>query len=334
MAGSLLLVDDEPAIRASLGEFFMGEGYQVAVAASEEEAFEVYRAQRPSVVVSDLNLAPGSGISLFQRLKRMDDGEVKPFCILMTGFGTMDNAVEALRSGADEYLTKPLQLKALRQAVDTGLARPQGLEAKNRTLGFVSGERLAFELNAPLRRLQTDLMILEAGRLGPVNEAQRAKLKAMQLALLATLQSVRGLQVTAGRELEVYLEALEPESLFRRVQIGFLADMERKGVSVVQELPKGLPMVWTDRRLAAGLVELALCASLSLARPGGSVHVAWDQRASDPILVFQVQDPETEGPLQGLWPLDAELQAFQKANLRVLADPASGRISVGFFSAR
>jgi DNA-binding response OmpR family regulator len=334
MAGSLLLVDDEPAIRASLGEFFMGEGYQVAVAASEEEAFEVYRAQRPSVVVSDLNLAPGSGISLFQRLKRVDDGEAKPFCILMTGFGTMDNAVEALRSGADEYLTKPLQLKALQQAVDTGLARPLGLEAKNRHLGFVSGDRLGYELNVSLRRIQNDLQMLEEQRLGSVNEGQRLKLKAMQLGLLASLQSIKDLQGTAGRELEVYLEALEPEGLFRRVQVGFLADMERKGVSVVQEIPKSLPMVWTDRRLAAGLIELALCASLSLARSGGSVHVSWDQRGADPSLVFQVKETRPEGPLPGLWPSAAELQVFQKANLRVHADPASARISVGFFSAR
>ena len=60
MKGSLLLVDDEPGILESLGEFFLGEGYHVTLAASEEEALELYRAQRPAVVVSDLNLAPSS----------------------------------------------------------------------------------------------------------------------------------------------------------------------------------------------------------------------------------------------------------------------------------
>jgi DNA-binding response OmpR family regulator len=334
MTGSLLLVDDEPGIRDSLGEFFLGEGYQVAVAASEEEAFQVYHAVRPAVVVSDLNLAPGSGISLFQRLKQPDDGEPKPFCILMTGFGTMSNAVEALRSGADEYLTKPLLLKELRSAVDAGLSRRFNSPNQGAGSGQVSMERLAYEMNGPLRRMRADLEILDLGRLGPLNDQQNAKVRAVQAGLRKVLRALQDLQANGGgADPEVYLEALDPEALLRQVQLGYLVDFERKGVSIIQSLPRGLSMVWSDRRHAAAVIEVALCSCLSLARPGSSVRLDWQVLGSGPSLSFKVMDCESEGSREGAWPSPAELAPFNRANIRVEAQEQGCRIVMWFLRA-
>lgn len=333
MTGSLLLVDDEPGIRDSLGEFFLGEGYQVSLAASEEEAFSVYQAVRPAVVVSDLNLSPGSGISLFQRLKRPEIEGPQPFCILMTGFGTMENAVEALRSGADEYLTKPLQLKQLRQAVDTGLARIHGLAGQPVAPGLVSLERLAYEMSAPLQRMRADLELLDLGRLGPLNHLQGEKVQAVQGILRQVLGSLHELQADPqAKALDVYLEALDPESLLRPVQAGYLQDFERKGVHIIQSLPKGLPLVWTDRRHASAMIDLALCSCLSLARPGGTVKLDWQMQGGSPSLGLSVVDCTASSSGASAWPLAAELGAYSRANIRVEAEAPGCRLWIHFQS--
>jgi ActR/RegA family two-component response regulator len=332
--GSLLLVDDEPGIRDSLGEFFMGEGYHVALAASEEEAFQVYRTQRPTVVVSDLNLAPGSGIKLFKRMREHDTEQPSPFCILMTGFGTMDNAIEALRNGADEYLTKPLHLKDLRKAVDAGFARYQA-RAEKEGQGTVSVERLVREMNAPLRRMRADLELLDLGRLGPLNPDQGTKVQAVQASLRRLLQALQTMQAQGGAsDLDIFLEALEPEALLRQVQLGYLSDLERKGVSVVQSLPKGLPLVWTDRLHASAMIDLAFCSCLSLARPGSTISLEWDQTELEPTLCFKVLDCEAAGGATGAWPSPAELAPFNRANIAVEAYEQGCRIVLRFRGVR
>src|SRR5689334_20206391 len=107
---TLLLVDDEPLVRESLAEYLIGEGYELKVAESEDEALDLALKLHPSVVISDLMLGKGSGISLFNKIKKESPGADDPCCILMTGHGTMDNAIEAIRAGVDDYLVKPVNL--------------------------------------------------------------------------------------------------------------------------------------------------------------------------------------------------------------------------------
>ncbi len=117
---SVLVVDDEPLQRGILKTILTEEGYEVLEAGSVEEALKVYSELKPEIVLTDLKMPEKSGIDLLEELKK--DTDTPPTLIIMTAFGTISSAVEAIKKGAFDYLTKPLDketlLIKLRQAME------------------------------------------------------------------------------------------------------------------------------------------------------------------------------------------------------------------------
>ena len=103
----ILLVDDEPEIRLPLGEALREIGHRVALAADGDEAMHCLERQTFNLVVSDIRLPKGDGFSI---LRRVRDQQPNTDVILMTAFGTIQEAVNAVRETAIEYLTKPFEL--------------------------------------------------------------------------------------------------------------------------------------------------------------------------------------------------------------------------------
>jgi DNA-binding response OmpR family regulator len=106
----ILLVEDEHSIRVALSRGLGRHGHQVEAVASLAEARERAGTIRPEALVSDLKLPDGSGLDLAEELGL-------PF-ILMTGYGTFDDAVRAMRLGAVDFFTKPASIQALCQALE------------------------------------------------------------------------------------------------------------------------------------------------------------------------------------------------------------------------
>lgn len=113
-AASILVVDDEPDLRTLYELTLLREGYRVETAASVGEAREQLQTQRFDVVITDMRLPDGMGMELLQDLRNQQRRER---CVVMTAYGSAENAVEALRSGAFDYLTKPVDLKQFRLVV-------------------------------------------------------------------------------------------------------------------------------------------------------------------------------------------------------------------------
>lgn len=107
---SLLLVDDEPLIRESLARELASATLAVTVAASGEEAVARLGREWFDVVVSDLVMP---GLDGFQVLKAAKSRDRAIAVILLTGFGDMDTAIDALRLGADDFLRKPCEVDEL-----------------------------------------------------------------------------------------------------------------------------------------------------------------------------------------------------------------------------
>jgi DNA-binding NtrC family response regulator len=106
----VLIVDDDPNTREALAALSTQEGFTTAVAGSVAEARIQLVRQRPDVVLMDLRLPDGSGIDLFEDLEDRSSIET----ILITGHASVESAVEALRLGASDYLTKPINLPRLK----------------------------------------------------------------------------------------------------------------------------------------------------------------------------------------------------------------------------
>jgi DNA-binding NtrC family response regulator len=110
MAGRVLIVDDEPGTRDALAEILSDDGYEVSVAADGEEALEKVRAEAPDMVISDLRMPKLDGLEL---LARSLDADSEIGFVLMTAFGTIKTAVEAMKRGAADYLVKPVNAEEM-----------------------------------------------------------------------------------------------------------------------------------------------------------------------------------------------------------------------------
>jgi DNA-binding NtrC family response regulator len=118
-SGRILVVDDEANARSALAELLRDEGLEVETAADAFKALGKLAAFTPHVVITDLKMPGMDGIELVKKLRAMDDA---PAVIVMTAFGAVDSALEAMRSGAEDYLTKPLNFDELLVVVDKVLA--------------------------------------------------------------------------------------------------------------------------------------------------------------------------------------------------------------------
>jgi len=106
----ILIVEDDPGVRFGIREFLAAKGYETEEAASCEEALEAFRAAPPDVVVTDYRLPDANALQLLPRLKAIDDGVP---VVILTGHASIDLAVKAIKEGAEQFLTKPVELPSL-----------------------------------------------------------------------------------------------------------------------------------------------------------------------------------------------------------------------------
>jgi two-component system response regulator PilR (NtrC family) len=119
----LLVVDDEPDLRTLYELTLLREGYDVECAGSVEEGWALLHTRGPAgyqLVITDMRLPDGTGLDL---LRRMDEAGRREKAIIITAYGSPENAVEALKAGAYDYLTKPVDLRQFRAVVASALGR-------------------------------------------------------------------------------------------------------------------------------------------------------------------------------------------------------------------
>src|SRR3954453_20008290 len=106
----ILVVDDEANARSALAELLRDEGYSVETAADGFKALPKLEELAPDVVVTDLKMPGLDGIELMHKVRERD-----PECVLivMTAYGAIDTAVKAMREGAADYITKPVNIEEL-----------------------------------------------------------------------------------------------------------------------------------------------------------------------------------------------------------------------------
>ncbi len=138
----ILVVDDKKGSREALQKMIAKEGYRVSLAHDAETGLELFRQEPVSLVITDLRMPGMDGITLLKEVKRLN-GTTE--VILISGYGTVESAVEAMREGAYDFITKPLEralvLKAITKALEKQelLRENADLRAKLRNLGDPSG---------------------------------------------------------------------------------------------------------------------------------------------------------------------------------------------------
>lgn len=116
----VLLVDDEEIVRRSLSDWLVASGFQVVTAGDGEEALEIFRNGQTDAIVLDLKLPGIDGIEVLREMKALNP---QAQVIIITAYGTVDNAVNAMKYGASDFITKPFEPEELEQAIGNVITR-------------------------------------------------------------------------------------------------------------------------------------------------------------------------------------------------------------------
>lgn len=138
---TIMVVDDDASQRRLIEFWLQEEGYTTVTASDGASALLAIQQQRPSVVISDIRMPGMSGLDLLSRIKALDDDSS---VILVTAFGTVGDAVDAIKLGAADYLLKPVNADELKVTIRRALAC-QDLVRENRLLRDLADNSFRFE---------------------------------------------------------------------------------------------------------------------------------------------------------------------------------------------
>jgi DNA-binding NtrC family response regulator len=176
--GKLLIVDDELSVRDSLGKWFQEEGYEVATVENASDALTRLAEQRWDAALVDIKMHGTDGIELQRRMHQIDPELI---VIIMTGYASVDTAVAALKNGAYDYVTKPLDPDEIAHLVKNALAHKRTTEENvllRETVAEVARPGDIVGQSGPMRKIfdaiemvgPTDATVLVTGESGTGKE--------------------------------------------------------------------------------------------------------------------------------------------------------------------
>src|SRR5262245_62997772 len=165
MSRGILLIEDEEILAKNIKRYLDRRGYEILIAATAAEGLRLFNESELDVVLLDLNLPDLHGLKVLDKIRRHDP-RVKIVCV--TGHGNVQTAVDAMKAGAYDYLTKPVILSELKILIDKALGQEQlesalsyfnAREAHGSCLNKLIGEA------PPMKQLRERIRALvEAGR--------------------------------------------------------------------------------------------------------------------------------------------------------------------------
>ncbi|MHC4221967.1 MAG: sigma-54-dependent transcriptional regulator, partial [Planctomycetota bacterium] len=138
---SILVVDDDKIILDSLCEFLSLQGFRTTSAGTVKDALKNLEKRSYALVITDVNLPDGDGFELLESVKNIYPQTV---VIVITGYGTIESAVKAIKQGAYDYLTKPIIDDELRLAVERAV-KQQSLMSENQSLRLQLEQKYSLE---------------------------------------------------------------------------------------------------------------------------------------------------------------------------------------------
>ena len=159
----ILIIDDDRAFRVGTGALLADEGYAVDAAPGGDAGLEQLRSADYDLVLLDLKMEGRTGLSVLEEMRR--GGSDVPV-VMLTGFATVDSAVQALKLGADDYITKPCDNSVLRSKIRSILARREPVLGEGAARIIATGTRMKEVQRAIARVAPTESTVLLRGATG------------------------------------------------------------------------------------------------------------------------------------------------------------------------
>ncbi|HEX8432058.1 MAG TPA: sigma-54 dependent transcriptional regulator [Longimicrobium sp.] len=163
----ILIIDDDRAFRVGTGALLADEGYEVDAAPGGDAGLEHLRNEHYDMVLLDLKMEGRTGLSVLEEL-RVSGNDVP--VLMLTGYATVDSAVQALKLGADDYLTKPCDNQVLRQKIRAVLARREPVLGEGAKRLVAATTKMREVLRAISRVSPTESTVLLRGETGSGKE--------------------------------------------------------------------------------------------------------------------------------------------------------------------
>jgi signal transduction histidine kinase len=248
----ILIIDDEEVVLDSCTQILEGGQYEVATTMDGTFGLEMVREFHPDIVFVDLKMP---GISGFQVLEKIDEFDPNIVTIVITGYATVDSAVEAIKKGAYDFLPKPFTPDEFRMITKRGLERRQlvletsALRHEREMLREQFAAIVSHELKAPLGAVQQNLFAIEHDLKDVLSEEQSKKIERMKNSIdnllklihtwLRLISSDIGkireqfVPIHVGEVINEAIESVEPHAV-------------RKDINIVTSIAEDLPPINGD----------------------------------------------------------------------------------------
>lgn len=287
---NVLLVDDEIQILTILAEMLEAMGIQVHICNSGDDALAYLDKHPIEVMVSDLRMPGMNGLELLQKA-RAKDPDLQ--MVILTGFGDMKSAVEALRMGAYDYLSKPIDSERLVQTLKIG-AEQRRLKIENRVLieNLMEASRLktdflhgmSHEIRTPLGHITGFAEILEQ-TIDGLNDKQHRYLKNIQGAAQRLLSMFDDMLQYADMSTdgELQLSPVLVSDLIRQVRSSLADVIHRKGITVEVDLQDPEPVVMADFSICEKMLEVVVKNAIQFSPQNSQIEIRADVRTEPDV---------------------------------------------------
>ncbi|MBN2199252.1 MAG: response regulator [Candidatus Aminicenantes bacterium] len=283
MAGevlTILVIDDEESMRDSCSQIFLKDGFRAETAENGEVGLKKIEELHPHLVLVDLKMAGLSGFEVLERGLQLDKDLV---FVVITGYATVESAVEAMKKGAYDFLPKPFSPEELRMIIRRGLERRLLLletkalrrEKKLMEENFVT--MVSHQLRSPLAAIEQYFEVLLAGMVAPLDAGVKEMLTRAEERLAGLLQLINDwLDLSRLGQVRT-TDAMKPVAL--RPLLGRLTEFWRpaaakSGVTLSLRKTIGSDRAWGDEQSLEQIFSNLLSNAVKYNRPGGTVALA------------------------------------------------------------
>jgi signal transduction histidine kinase len=291
---NILVIDDEEVVRDSCSQVLIKEGYQTETAGDGETGLQKIREVKPDLVLVDLKMPGVCGMEVLKKIRDIDPDIIT---VVITGFATIDSAVDSMKEGAYDFLPKPFTPDELRLIIKRGLEkRKLALEAatlreekKRMEENFIT--MVSHELRTPLVDIQQYFEVILGGIVGEVAIKQKEMLGRVRERIDALLKLIKDwldmTRIKAGEVIKKF-EPLDISSILKDAISFARPQAEMMKITLEIDAPASLKKVKGDKESLKMIFTNLISNGIKFNHEGGSVLIKVKEQ--DDHMVIEVSD--------------------------------------------
>jgi two-component system sensor histidine kinase/response regulator len=291
---AIIVIDDEKAIRDSCCQVLTKDGYRAETAINGDIGLQKIREIKPDLILIDLKMPGMSGMELLEKVADIDP---KIVSIVITGFATIESAVEAMKRSAYDFLAKPFTPDQLRIVVERGLERRRLVveSARLRREKEIMKENfvtlVSHQLRSPVAAIKQYFVVIQEGFAGEVNSKQKEMIEKASKHIDSLLQLINDWldmsRIQAG-ELTKKFEPVDLTLILPEILQLLIPLADARKVTLKLNLDDNVPMVKGDRESLKQAFTNLISNGINYNREEGSVTISTVEKGND--LVVEICD--------------------------------------------